>query len=204
MTEIDPDEARETADEILSRSEYRERPQSLLSRVIEWVLDRLGELLELVVGGERGRFIGYVVVVLAIAAALYFVWRILPKRWGRAEQVDTTVTTETTERIGRKEWLARAAAADAEGRWDRSVHARYHALTTGLADGDELSADESVTSGAHRRDFAARNGEGTARTARFSDATGRFEDVWFGDHPADAGDSSDFSSADDELLGGRS
>lgn len=201
MSDIDPDDARDAADDILSRSEFRERPQTLVSRALEWLSDRFADLLGDVLGGDRGTFFGYLIVALAIVVALYLLWRVMPRRRLASPDDGPQVTIVTEERPSRRDWLARAAAAEADGRWEDAVHARYHALTEGLADGAELSPEPSVTSGEHRRHFALRNRDEPARVGRFDRTTDRYEQVWFGGDPADIADTTAAATDDDELLG---
>ncbi|MEM9615079.1 MAG: DUF4129 domain-containing protein [Actinomycetota bacterium] len=201
MTAVDPDEARDAADDILSGREYAEQPQSLVSRALEWVFGRLEDVLAVIAGGDRGVFIGYAVVAVAIVVALYFLIRVMPRRRVRIDDAPATVTTELVERADRDAWLARAAAAESEGRWDDAVHARYRALTEGLADADRLSPEPSATASEHRRRFADDDAEQPVSVATFDRTTGRYEQVWFGADPADRTDVADASAADDELLG---
>lgn len=201
MTDIDPDDARDAADDILSRSEFRERPQTLVSRALEWLTDRIGDLLGDVLGGQRGAFVGYLLVALAIVVALYFLWRVMPRRRLAAPGASASFDVVSEEDPSRGDWLARAEEAEREGRWEDAVHARYHALTTGLVDVAELSPERSATSGRHRREFAVRNRDRPARIGRFDRTTYRYEQVWFGADPADGGDSAAVADDDAALLG---
>lgn len=201
MITVDPDEARDAADDILSGSEYAEQPQSLVSRALEWVFGRLEDVLAVIAGGDRGAFIGYVIVVAAIIIALYFLIRVMPRRRIRFEGGPVAVVTEVDERLDRDEWLARAEEAASEGRWDDVVHARYRALTSGLADADRLSPELSATAQEHRRRFAENDAETPGTIAAFDNTTGRYEQVWFGADEADRGDATAAAAADDELLG---
>ncbi len=201
MITVDPDEARDAADDILSGSEYTERPQSLVSRALEWVFGRLEDVLAAILGGDRGVFIGYAVVAVAIVVALYFLIRVMPRRRIRLGDAPVVVTTEVVERVDRDGWLARAAEAEAEGRWDDAVHARYRALTEGLADDERLSPELSTTASEHRRRFALDHTDEPGAVATFDRTTGRYEQVWFGADPADRDDVGAASAADDELLG---
>ena len=139
--------------------------------------------------------------MLWIVAAVYFAWRFFPRRIGRHAPRAPEIHVETTERRSREEWLARAERAAEGGRWAEAVHARYHALTAGLADNDELSPDPSVTSGEHRRAFTTATSDAPDRARRFGDVVERYEQIWFGQDAASPPDVEEAARADDHLLG---
>lgn len=197
-----PEEIRQKADDILARPEYREATPGLVERGLNWLAERLGDLFGSVVGssGDGGYLLGYAVLLLALAAIGYIAWKVFP-RSGDRRRPTGAVTHESVPRASRAQWLARAAEAEAAGRWGEAVHARYHALTTGLADRKVLPAAESTTSGEHRTAFAqAGGGPGAERVAVFDGATDRYEHVWFGGRDAAPDDSQALASADRRLL----
>jgi hypothetical protein len=199
---VEPDEAREAADEILSRPEYQEAEPSILQRAFDWIAHLLGDLFGFVTGGGGGLWIGYLILAAALAAAAYLAWRFLPRRHPLHRPVWAAVEQETTVRRSRADWLDEAAEAERAARWDRAVHARYHALVTGLADGGELPSELSTTSGEHRRAFARSPSGGVGeRLERFDRATDRYEQIWFGGARAGRSDSEALAEADRSLLG---
>lgn len=196
-----PDEIRRKADDILARPEYREAEPSLVERAVNWLAERLGQVFGPVVGnsGSGGYFLGYAVLVLAMGAAIYFAVKIVPRR-RRRRPPGARVTHESIPRTSRAQWLARAAEAEAGGRWGEAVHARYHALTTGLADRSAVPAAESTTSGEHRAAFARSAEPQPERVAVFDGVTDRYEHVWFGGQEAAPDDSQALATADQRLL----
>lgn len=196
-----PEEIRRKADDILARPEYREAEPGLVERAVNWLSERLGQLFGSVVGnsGSGGYYLGYTVLLVALGAAAYIAWKVLP-RSGDLRRPRATVTHESIPRTSRAQWLARAAEAEAGGRWGEAVHARYHALTTGLADRSALPAAESTTSGEHRTAFAQTAGPQPGRVAVFDGVTDRYEHVWFGGQEAVPDDSQALVSADQQLL----
>ncbi len=201
MTAVDPDEVRERADEILSRPEYRERPRTLASRALDWILEQLDEVLGALFGGPGGTIVGYLVVLAGIGVALWFLWRFLPRRrLARPAPVESP-TTATEERPGRREWLARAARAETEGRWDEAVHARYRALTEGLVDEGDLPDDPSLTT-SEQRDHFARDERPESLVVAFDGTSRRYEDVRYGAEAADRDDADRARSADEQLVDG--
>ncbi len=203
MSDIDPERARDTADEILSRPEFREEPPTILNRILDRLFEELGQFLSFAFGGGRSLWFGYLVLGVGVSLALYFLIR--HNRWGRSgsSQAPAGVELETVDirTPDRAEWLSRASKAERAGQWRRAVYARYRALTAGLAADDELSVDRSVTSGEHRSAFrAAATGE-PERVVGFDGATDRFEQVWFGGQEADEPDAAAMAAADRVVLG---
>ena len=201
MTTVDPAEARDAADAILSRPEYREPPRSLVDRALDWIGDRLGDVLSSFFGGDRGLIVGYLILAAAIVVALYLAWRFFPRRLRVNVGSRPEVVTETTVRRSRDDWLELARGAAAAGRWDEAVHARYHAITAGLADTQELSPDPAVTSGEHRRAFSRSAAESPERYRRFDEVVARYEEIWFGQDAAGRSDVEAAAEADEVLLG---
>jgi len=209
MSVEDRDDLRETADEIVSRPEFREEQPTLVERALDRVFEELGDLIGQVVGSGGGYFVGYAILAVALGLAAYFVWRFFPRRRLLASSDSYDIVRETTVRRSRDEWLELAAEAESKGDWDAAVHARYHALTAGLADEERLAPATSTTSGEHRRAFAAAaaraeagSDDGAGPIEVFNRAIDRYEEVWFGGDPADQPDSRDFAEADRALLDG--
>lgn len=201
MTVADPDELRQTADDIVARPEFAEEQPTLVQRALDWFFRELGRLFDGALGGGGGYLIGYAILAAALALAAYLVWKHLPRRRLASSEVEPALEVDTTIRRSRHEWLAEAEEAERLERWDRAVHARYHALTTGLADERELPARPSTTSGEHRAAFAARAASAERATV-FDRAVERYEEVWFGGAVAEQPDSERLARADRELLAG--
>ena len=203
------DELRETADEIVSRPEFREEQPTLVERALDRVFEELGDIVGRVVGGGGGYLVGYAILAVALGLAAYFVWRFFPRRRLLARSDGYEIEREITVRRSRDEWLELAVEAESSGDWDVAVHARYHALTAGLADDERLPSTLSTTSGEHRRAFAAAAAAGSEvghggvlPIDVFNSVTDRYEQVWFGGDPADQPDSRDLADADRALLDG--
>jgi hypothetical protein len=197
--DLDPDQARETADEILLRPEFRAEEPSLLDRAIDWVLERLGDVLTTILPGGGGTVIGWLVLMVALALIAYLVWRFAPHRLSRLRQARLEPDHELIEGRTRDQWLAEAEAAERDGDWARGVQARWHALVAGLADRSQLADDPAATSGEHRRSFATGTAADPGRVDRFGGATELYEDIWFGGRPAGP-DDRDALARDDQAL----
>ncbi len=199
----DVDQYRDTADEVLDRPEFREEEPNLLVQAAEWFFRELGEFLgslDLPGGGAPGGsgsavyLVGYVILGLLLIGAVYLAWRVMPG-WQKRVASDDGPTTRTEVSRTRAEWLARAEEAERAGDWDGAVHARYHALTTGLADAERLSSEASTTSGEHRRRY--REQGVTERVPVFDRVSDRYEVVWFGGVDAEPDDAK--AMVDDDL-----
>lgn len=200
-TTADPEELRRQADEIVSRPEFQEEQPSLVERALDWMFEQLGDLIG-PVAGSGGYALGYAILIVALAAVGYLLWRVFPRGRLGPQHQDFIVATDTVARRSRAEWLAEAAQAEADGDWERAVHARYYAIASGLADDDRLPSEPSTTTGERRVAFAAPPTE-PARAATFDDATETYEHVWFGGRSADEPDSRRLADADRSLLDGR-
>ena len=127
-------QAREAADEILSRPEYQwDDERTLLERVGEWIADQLGDLLgPLGIGGAAG--VGRWLVLFALVGLV--AWLIYRSRagWGagrpgRGRDGGRVVVA----RRGRPSTGRRGRRAEAEGRWRDALRARYRVLVGELA-----------------------------------------------------------------------
>ncbi len=217
----DPNSINDTANDILSQPEYRVPKPGVVQRSIDWIGDQLqpvadainrflewlAELLNVSAGGASGAgsggfILGWIVLAIAAAALVWFLLRVMPRRrLGKRPTTKPTVEQRTRQRATRKQWLERAAIAEAERDFTGAVRARYRALAAGLADRRELDPDEAVTSGEHLRSFDS----GPHRNDRFARATDQYEWAWFGDRPVDLVDSNEIEEIDRELIdGGRS
>ncbi len=217
----DADSIKDAAEDIVSGPEYRVPEPAFVQRGFVWLGDRLepvgdaiGRFLEWLAGlfditaggsqqgGSGGFLLGWILLAIAAAAAVWFLIRVMPRRRLRAAaKSEPVVEQRTRHRATRKEWLKRAAEAEAERDFTGAVRARYRALIAGLADRSELAPDEALTSGEHLRSFDA-DGK---RVERFTQATDRYERAWYGDEPVVLDDSQELAGIDHELVeGGRS
>lgn len=199
LATTDADELRRQADEIVRRPEFRQESPSIVERVLDWLFEQLGDLIGPVADSGGGYLIGYLVLILALAAIAFLLWRVLPRGRLLPQRDSFTVITDTVVRRSRAEWLAEAERAEVGGEWDEAVHARYHAIATGLADGDQLPSDPSTTSGERRSAFTNPPHE-PGRVATFGEATETYEHVRFGGRPAVQPDSRRLADADRSLL----
>lgn len=199
---MDPEDLRNTADEVLSDPKYAAAEPSLLERAWDRFLDFLNDLLGSVFGGAVGGFgLGWIVLAMMLGLIGFFLWKVLPK--GRTTRFDdgagAGVQVDSTGRNSRREWLEIAEAADADRRFGEAIVARYRAMVAGLAERNELDDDDADTSGERRRAFVA-PGE---RGASFGSATDTFEETVYGGQEPGPEGSAQLNADDKVVMGGR-
>lgn len=192
----EPERVRELADEILAHPRYDETEPSLPDRILEWIAERLAELVEALVGGGGGAAIAWI-ILLGFAAAVVF----LLVRYGRitlpalAAGREADVMVELTRTAG--EWRAEADRLEADGRWREALRCRYRALVADLVRRGTIPEQAGRTAGEYAGDVAAR--EPDAAPA-FAAATELFEAVWYGGAEAGPADAARFRDLDARVL----
>ncbi len=172
-----PEEIRQLADDIVARAEFRQPEPSLLERFQTWVEDLIGRIFEAAFSGGAGSILGWVVLVGAVIAIVWFA-----TRFGRTVQADRRVgiTVEGIHRRTPAEWRAEAEAQEAAGEWKLALRSRYRALIGDLIAEGVLVEVAGRTTGEYRGDVAR---EAPQRADDFAAATELFESAWYGDHP---------------------
>lgn len=196
-----PEILRDRAQEILSDPRYAGDEPGLVDRA----LDRLGELinnlLSVVTGGTSfgGVLVGLLFLVLMVGLVVFFIVRYLPRIRPVASQSVRAVVQTTKNRKSRKEWLAEASLADSRGHYREAVRARYWATVAGLIENEEVGDSPGNTVNELRAQFEAE----AARKDPFNDASDSFSDIWYGGSDADTTDSSQLSTWDERVVGGK-
>lgn len=178
VPEHPPAEAREAADAVLARPEYRWDDESILDRIGDWVADRIERALSsagLDVGGLPS-WIGWLVILVFVAFAALLVWR-ARGGWRRDRTVGAADRVVVTRGEAAVDWAAEAARCEAEGRWREALRAHYRVLVGDLARrgviGD-LAGRTAGELGAEVRRSAP------AAAPAFDAATALFEAAWYG------------------------
>ena len=197
-----PAEAREAADEILSRPEYQwsDDDESLLREIVEQINEWIGDLLEPIgIGGGGGTmpvWVGWLVLAALLAGAGLLAYRARPgwrqNRRGGDEAHDRVVVAAGEEAV---DWPAEVARCEAAGLWREALRARYRVLVGELA-ARELIGDLVGRTAGELVDEVT----GTAPPAApaFTRATDLFERAWYGGvavGPADRDRFADAASA---------
>jgi hypothetical protein len=193
----DRDTAREWLSSELQGAEYAER-ESLLSRLISWVLDWLNSIDwpdTPMSGPQLGVVIAVVVVVVLVLA-----WLVAgPVRLGRnrtssAEVLDTDDARTATQ------MRASADAAAASGDWRTATVERFRAVVRSLEERVIIEPRPGRTAQEAAADAGARL---SAQAAGLRSGADLFDGVEYGDRVATAGDDADLRALDAEVTQAR-
>lgn len=193
----DPDQVRETAEEVLSRPEFGEGSKSLLEIAADWLRDQFLRLLEAAItaatGGGAWRIVLAVAFGLLVAAFGVLVWRVL-----RGVTADPAQATGAAPALRpATDWRAEAEAHERAGAWRQALRCRYRALVAELAARGVVDEVPGTTAGEYlgqvRRGSPAAAGD-------FGGATDLFEQAWYGDAPTGAEDSTRFRELADRVM----
>jgi len=167
---------RDTISAVLEQGDYA--ALSRLARLLNWIGDRLLELLQWLfrAGRASGQFswpltITILVLVVALAARLLLGWR-----WRRADAAAVEVDELRSSLRGQDPWQAAEAFA-ARGDFTAAAHALYLALLEAGARRGELRIHPSKTVGDYVRELRARS---SAMLTRFRDFGRSYERVVYG------------------------
>lgn len=199
----DPAHVRDLTQQILRRGEFRPPRRTLLQAVWHWLTTELGRLLGKIFGGGGQSSFGWAPsVAVALVAGVVVVLVVLAVRrmaGAPARQHRSAVVIRGDRPIrSPAEWLAEAAAHEAEGRWREALRCRYRALVAQLAGRGVVEEIPGRTSGEYRRDVAMTLPQGAAA---FDGATDLFEQAWYGDRPTGRADQDTFDQLAAEVLG---
>lgn len=122
--------AREAAERELSKGEYSRDDQSLLSRVLDWLWDHIGSLLNSAAQASPGGWVGLAVVVCLLVALVVA----LRLRLGRFQSASSSETAPLFTDGPRSAAQHRAAAERhaAAARWNPAIQERMRAVVRSL------------------------------------------------------------------------
>jgi len=175
------DPAREAAEDELSKPMYHENDPSLLRRLLDWVWDRVGDLLDTAAGVTPGGWVGLVVITLLVVLLLVALrlrmgaLRRTPATGGHGELFDDRPRSAAAHR-------AEAERHAAAGRWSEALQERMRALVRSLEERALLdprpgrTADEAATEAARAL---------PQHTAALRAAATAFDEVTYAARPAD-------------------
>jgi len=172
------DEAAQLAREELAKQVYRDAGPGLVERLVRWLLEQAGRLLDGAAGVSPGGYSGLVVVLLLVAAAVVAV-RLKVGPLGRR------AAREEALFVGRTRTAAQhRAAADAHaaaGAWAEAVRERLRAVVRSLEERAVL--DERA--GRTADEAAADAGRALPSCAvGLRAAAVLFDEIWYGGRPA--------------------
>jgi Domain of unknown function (DUF4129) len=181
--EHSPAEAREAADEVMSRPEYQEPPETLMERIMDWIGERFADAASaLTLGGVLPTFIAWAILVGIIAGVSFLLVRsIQAGSWGRSgrrgARERAEVITSAEEHRSAKDWLAEAVRHEAGGRWREGLLCRYRSLIVELVGREVLAEVVGRTAGEYVQDVRSRWPDAAGP---FVAATDLFEAAWYG------------------------
>ncbi|WP_028923513.1 DUF4129 domain-containing protein [Pseudonocardia acaciae] len=178
--DIGRDEARRAAVVELSRPEYATPDMSLPARVLRWVFELLGELLERASAMSPAGYWG----LLALAAVVVLAVIAVRLRLGRIGRVATRGSAPLGAGPASAAEHRRAADAHAErGEWALAIRERLRAVVRELEERDLLDAHAGRTAA----EVAVEAGRVLPTCAEpLRAAAHLFDDVWYGGVPAQA------------------
>ena len=195
-SEHDPTTVRELADQILSDPRYDEPARSIPERIMEWIGERLTDLVEVLAGGGGGTLLAWAILLGAAGAVIY-----LLVRYGRitlpavAADPEPEVMVELTRTA--REWRDEADALEAAGRWAEGLRCRYRAVVADLVRRGVIADQAGRTAGEYARDVAARQPDAAPA---FAAATELFEAVWYGGASTGPAEAARFRDLEDRVL----
>jgi hypothetical protein len=195
--ELGRDDARRAAREELSKLVYRDAGPGLLERVIRWLLDRLGKLLDGAAGVSPGGYAGLVVVLLLVVVAVVaFRLGLGPMR--RSDTGDAPLFVGGSRTAA--EHRASADAHAAAQQWAEAVRDRLRAVITSLEERALLEPRPGRTAD----EAAADAGQAVPDCADDLRAAARlFDEIWYGDHPARREHDATMRALDERVLASR-
>lgn len=192
---VDPDDARQRADDILSRAEYQEQVDSIFDRALDWIGEQLGRLFF----GGGGGIAEVIPYVLVTAAAIGIVWTLLQvvrspgptSADGDDERVRYGTESIRTPAV----WLDEAERLASAGEFRGALRCRHQALIATWIT-DQVIDHVVGRTAAECHDAAAPAVD--SELSRHVVAT--FDAVWYGDAPVDADVYRSFGSDCEQLA----
>jgi hypothetical protein len=195
---VDRDPAREAAREELLRPEYHRHDPNLVQRAMNWVGDRVNDLLDQLGGGSASGWTGLIVFLVLFAligAALW--WRF--GRPGRSATSDAGALFTDGPR-GADEHRAAAQRHAAAAEWAPAVREQMRALIRSLEERTLLNPRPGRTADEAAREAGRHLPE---HAAELADAARLFDDIAFGDRTADQAAYQRLAALDERLRRAR-
>ncbi|MEJ3655978.1 DUF4129 domain-containing protein [Actinomycetes bacterium KLBMP 9759] len=191
------DEARELAERELQNPDYAAALPSLPQRILQWIAERIDDLLSgaasVAPGGYGGLAVFAVLVVLAVIAIRLRVGRI-----GRTTSADGALFGTTIRSAADHRTAADAHAA--AGAWAEAVRERLRAIVRGLEERDLLDARAGRTAD----EAAAEAGRILPDCAPgLRSAAVVFDDVWYGGRQASPAMDAQLRALDEQVRQAR-
>ncbi|HEU5083511.1 MAG TPA: DUF4129 domain-containing protein [Acidimicrobiales bacterium] len=181
--QVDPDDARRAADDILSRREYQEPQPSLVDRVLDAIGDLLGRAFDALTGGGAGSVIGTAIVALLVAVAVWLLVRAVGTPWRAARPPEAVAVVQgTTPADDPARWHAEAERLAGAGDHRGALRCRYQALVAAVVRLGVVDHVPGRTPAELRQELATHRPD---LDPLLGSVTDRFERAWYGGEPVD-------------------
>jgi hypothetical protein len=194
--ELGRDEAQRLARLELARPEYQHDDESIVSKAIRWVLDKVGELMDRVSTASPQTWLGVVAVIVIVVLVVVAVRRRtgpMRRARGEAQAFDAGDRSAVEQR-------AEAERFAAAGAWAEAVRARLRAVVRDLEERGLVDARPGRTADEIARDAGAAL---PSVAAPMQEGVRYFDDVWYGGRPADADGYRRMVALDDAVAAAR-
>ena len=194
----DDDEARGWLEDELAQGRYQEAEPNFLERIATAVLEWLGSIF----ADLRPLEAGPGTLLLALGAAVVIaaaVWLVKPRLNARNKRVGSGVFTGDTVRTALEHRQLAAAAASSQ-EWDIALTERLRAVIRSAEERGIIDRQPGRTAGETGVQLRAAFGAVGSDTLWLAD---RFNEVHYGNQPADESDYRRASAVDDVLAGAR-
>jgi hypothetical protein len=195
--EISREAAQQAARAELADPAYRQAEPGLVDRAVQWLFDRLSELLDRASAATPGGPFGVVVLLLLLVIVIIVIrWRIGPVRRSRAQPQLLFADSARTA-------AGHRAAADehaAAGRWAEAVRERLRAIIRDLEERGLLEPRAGRTA----NEAAAEAGAVLPACAPgLRDAARVFDEVWYGSRKASSAMAEQLGALDEQVRASR-
>jgi len=173
---LDPDreEARRWLADELAQPDYH-RPEPIVTRIVNWLLDRLNDLIQLVPGGSGLSQLLLVVVVGLAVVALVFALRGRFRQGALRERATGAVLEDP--HLTARDYRSRAEAAWRRGDWDSVLLDSYRAIAAAAT---ERALLDDVPGRTAHEVAVALTVPFPEQAPALRDAADRFDDVRYG------------------------
>ncbi len=191
--QIEREPAREAARDELAKRRYAEARPGFTERILEWLFDRLSDLLDRAAGISPGGYAGLAVTLLVIVAGVVAI-RLKVGPLGRSAGRDEALFLGRPRSAAEHRTAAESRAN--AGEWAEAVRERLRAVVRALEERALLEPRPGRT--AH--EAAAEAGLALPTCAAgLRGAADAFDDIWYGGRPATAAAYDDVRRVDEQV-----
>jgi hypothetical protein len=189
---IGRNDAQDAARHELSKRVYHLGDKPLLIRAYDWLMDRLGHLLDRAAGASPGGALGLVIIALVVVALVV----VIARRVGAPGRRPATQPLFETGPVSAAEHRRRADEHAAAGRYDEAVRERLRAVVRELETRGVLEPRPGRTAD----EAAAEAGAAYPEIGpHLRTAVRVFDEIWYGGRTATAEDDTQLRDVDSRL-----